>query len=229
MDESKLGFLSTSDIYDFYGLTMVDADSIDEDSAKLYNFYLRDIKSKYIESLAHRIRLEAKWMGLDLDGNSITALVGKLSAKIDEEINKQAAKMRMTGTGFNMLDFVKSQQGQKQRDLDIAADTFRSKEGKSRPAYGGEPWAKISEAFLKVEKADTPKDIIQAVDALNSLQHNCCHVLFDLTNTRYGGEPDDATAVRAVLEEKFKAKTPKEFEKKMSQDVRKFLKGVGAL
>lgn len=228
MDENKLGFLETHDIYDFYGLTMVDRDSLPAPNLRLFKFYLNEIKRKYIESLAHRIRLEAKWMGLDLQGNSITALVGKLSAKMDEEIQKQAGNMRMMGAGFDMLSFVKAQQGQKQRDLDVAADTFRSKEGKSRAAFGGEPWAKISDAFLRVEKATSEQEIILAIDALNSLQHNCCHVLFDLTNTR-GGSGEDATAVKAVLEEKFKAKTPKEFGKKMSNDVRKFLKEVGAL
>lgn len=228
MDENKLGFLETHDIYDFYGLTMVNRDALPSPNQRLFKFYLNEIKRKYIESLAHRIRLEAKWMGLDLQGNSITALVNKLTTKMDEEIKKQSKNMMALGTGFDMLAFVQAHQKQKQRDMDIAADTFRSEEGKSRPAYGGEPWAKISDAFLRVEKAVSDQEIILAIDALNSLQHNCCHVLFDLTNTR-GASGEDATAIKAVLEEKFKAKTPKEFEKKMSSDVRKFLKEVGAL
>ena len=90
--------------------------------------------------------------------------------------------------------------------------------------FGGEPWAKISEAFTKIEEALGPKATILAIDHLNALAHNCCAVIFDLTGTRYGGSVTQHAAIKAVLDDKFKAKTPKEFAKKMSKDVRNFLR-----
>lgn len=220
--------LEVSDIYNFYGLTMIDEKSLDEENCKLYEFYLNEIKSAYVFSLKKRIKEEAGYLGLDIEGTSLEALLGNMKSKLDEEIIKQSRKMAALGAGFDLMSLVKSQHATKPKGMENAADGFRSKQGKSRTAFGGEPWAKISEAFIAIERAVSPKSIILAIDLLNSLQHNTCHVLFDVTGTR-GGGGQDHNAVKQVLDEKFKAKHPREFSSKMSSEMKSFLESLGAL
>jgi hypothetical protein len=206
---------------------MLTEDQLDEEGKKLYIFYLSEIRTHYVVTLKKRIKEEAGYLNLDVDGSSIAALLKNMKNKMDEEIVKQSARMSATGSGFNMMDMVKSTHSAKPKALEASAEAFRSKEGR-RPAFGGEPWAKICEAFLAIEQAQSSKAIVTSIDLLNSLQHNCCHVLFDLTGTR-GGGGSNHTDVKAVLDDKFKAKTPKEFASKMSGDVRSFLKEQGVL
>jgi len=220
--------LSIENIYDFYGLSMIQESDLDNDAKSIYKFHLKHIQFNYVKTLKKRIVEEAGYIGLDVAGDSISSLIKNVQKKLDEEISKQSKKMATLGASFNMIDMIKSQHGNKPKSLENAADAFRSKEGKSRSMFGGEPWAKISEAFMKVEEAETPKTIILAIDHLNYLAHNCCAVLFDLTGTR-GGGGDKHAAVKAVLDEKFKAKSPQDFANKMSGDVKMFLKEQGIL
>jgi hypothetical protein len=215
--------LSIDDVYSFYGLSCVDAPTLDDEARKIYSFHLKHIQSQYIKTLRKRIVEEAGYIGLDVNGDSIASLVKKVTDGLQEQLKKQSAKMTAIGVGFNIMDMIKSEHSKKPKSLENAADAFRSKDGKSRSMFGGDPWAKISEAFMKIEEAATSKEIIFAIDQLNDLQHNTCAVIFDLTGTR-GSAGDNHAAVQAVLDEKFKAKSPQEFADKMSSDVREFLK-----
>jgi hypothetical protein len=217
--------LKVSDVYDFYGLSVIDEKTLDEEGKNLFSFYLTEIQQAYVKTLKKRIIEEAGYMSLDVAGASIEAMLRDMKGKMDEQIKAQAASMSRTGLGFNMMELIKSEHKEHNKPKDKmagAADAFRSKQGKSMSAFGGEPWAVISEAFLAIEKAKSNKAIIESIDHLNDLQHNCCHVIFDLTGTR-GGGGSNHNAVQAVLNEKFKAKTPREFAGKMSSDVRNFL------
>lgn len=219
--------LSVEDVYSFYGLTLLtEADLKDDEAKSMYSFFLSDIRKKYVKALEKRIREEAGYLGLDIAGTTIESLMRNMRNGLDEQIKKQSAKMAATGTGFNLMDMVKQQMGQKPKAMEGAADAFRIKE-KQRPAFGGEPWAKISEAFLAVEKSSTPKEVILSIDHLNDLAHNCCAVLFDLTGTRGGGNGHQEIA--KILDEKKHAKHPREFASKMSSDVKEFLKEQGML
>ena len=215
--------LSVNDVYDFYGLAMLSEADLKGEDLQQYVFFLTEIRDNYIKTLKKRIKEEAGYLGLDVENTSIEAMVKKVSEKLNDEIKRQSTSMAAMGKGFDMMSMIKAQHAQKVPGMENAAEQFRSKQGKSRSAFGGEPWAKISEAFLAIERAESPKSIVLAVDHLNALQHNCCHVIFDLTGTR-GGGGDNHQAVQEVLEDKFKAKTPKEFADKMSSDVRSFLK-----
>jgi hypothetical protein len=215
--------LDVSDVYDFYGLTCVAEDGLDDEGKKMYTFFLSEIKRKYVISLKKRIKEEAGYLGLDIDGTNIETLMGNMKKGIDEQIKEQSNKMARTGAGFNMMDMIKGTYNTKPKGMENAASAFRVKE-KQRPAFGGEPWAKIAEAFLNVERAESNKAIVLAVDYLNDLAHNCCAVLFDLTGTRYGGTAENRKAIQEILDEKKNARTPKEFAFKMSGDVKSFLK-----
>lgn len=221
--------LQASDLYDFYGLSMLTEQAVSGEGRKLYNFFLGEIRTKYIKTLSRRIKEEAGYIGLDVEGTNIATLLKKVNDGLAEQIQKQAERMRRGLGGFDM-SFIKNTYAAavKPKGMENAADAFRSKQGTSRSMFGGEPWAKICDAFVGIEKAQSSKEIVLAIDHLNALQHNCCHVIFDLTGTRGGGGSthDD---VKAVLDEKFKAKTPKEFASKMSEDVRNFLKEQGVL
>jgi hypothetical protein len=214
--------IDVSDVYDFYGLTCVTESDLNPEGVQMYTFFLKEIQRKYVVALKKRIKEEAGYLGLDIEGTNIATLMNNMKKGIDEQIKQQATKMARTGTGFNMMDIIKDTMNTKPKGMENAAAAFRVKE-KQRPAFGGEPWAKISEAFLGVEAAKSNKEIILSIDHLNDLQHNCCHVLFDLTGTR-GGGGDAHKAIAEILDEKRDAKTPKEFAPKMSGDVRSFLK-----
>lgn len=215
--------LSISDVYDFYGLSVIDEKTLDTEPKQMYTFFLTEIRDNYIKTLKRRIKEEAGYLGLDVEQSSIEIMVKKVSEKLNDEIKRQSTQMAAMGKGFDMMSMIKAQHAAKVPGMENAAEQFRSDKGKSRGAFGGEPWAKISEAFLAIERAQTPKEIVLSVDHLNDLQHNCCHVIFDLTGTRGGGGSSHAD-VQAVLDEKFSARSPKDYASKMSSDVRKFLK-----
>jgi hypothetical protein len=219
--------IDVSDVYDFYGLTCVIESSLGGEEQQLYAFFLKEIQRKYVVALKKRIKEEAGYLGLDIDGTNLETLMGNMKKGIDEQISKQANSMMRMGGGFNLMETIKQVHTTKPKGMENAAASFRVKE-KQRPAFGGEPWAKISEAFLGVEKATSNKEIILAIDYLNDLAHNCCAVLFDLTGTR-GGGGDAHKAIQDILDEKKHAKTPKEFASKMSNDVKSFLKANGIL
>ena len=220
--------LTVSDVYDFYGLSLLKEEDLQEEPRKLFNYFLTNIRDNYVKTLKRRIIEEAGYLGMNVDGTNLESLISNLSKKLNQEISRQAANMAASGVGFDMMSMIRAQQQKPKPALEGAADAFRSSKGKSRSLFGGEPWAKISEAFLAIDRAQTAKNIILAIDHLNDLQHNCCHVIFDLTGTR-GGGGDSHAAVKAVLDDKQKAKTPHDFADKMSGDVRDFLKEVGAL
>lgn len=215
--------LDVSDVYDFYGLSCVTEGNLDDEGKKMYSFFLSEIKRKYVISLQKRIKEEAGYLGLDIDGTNIESLMSNMKKGIDEQIKEQSNKMARTGAGFNMMDMIKTTYNAKPKGMENAASAFRIKD-KQRPAFGGEPWAKISEAFLSVERAESNKAIILSIDHLNDLAHNCCAVLFDLTGTRYGGTADNRKAIQEILDEKKNAPTPKGYASKMSGDVKSFLK-----
>lgn len=209
--------LSASDVYDFYGLSLMtgmdDDELIDQRS-----LHLQEIRQKYIDSLKERIKAEAGYINLDVDGDSLVQLCGRISNALEKEIDQQAEKMRLFGQGFNMMDMIQQAHEAKPKGLEAAPEAFRSKQGTSRAMFGGEPWAQISEAFLAIEKAETDSEIILAIDQLNSLQHNTNYVLFDITG--YANVHD-------VLNEKFAAAHPAEFKSKMSKDVIELLVKAG--
>lgn len=220
--------LSVSDVYDFYGLSLLKEEDLKDEPRKLFNYYLTTIRDNYVKTLKRRIIEEAGYLGMSVDGTNLESLISSLSKKLSQEISRQAANMAASGVGFDMMTMIRAQQQKPKPTLDGAADAFRSSKGKSRALFGGEPWAKISEAFLAIERAQTAKNIILAIDHLNMLAHNCCAVIFDLTNTR-GSAGSMYEDVKAILDEKFKAKTPQDFADKMSGDVRLFLEEQGIL
>ena len=219
--------ISVEDVFSFYGLTMVvESDLKTDDAKQMFNFFLKDIQKKYVDALRKRIKEEAGYLGLDIEGTNIESLMRNMRSGLDEQIKSQSARMATLGTGFNMMDHVRSTMGAKPKGMETAADAFRIKE-KQRPAFGGEPWAKISEAFLGVERASSPKEIILAIDHLNDLAHNTCEVLFDLTGTRSGGNGHQE--IKKILDEKKNATHPREFASKMSGDVQSFLRDQGII
>ena len=203
--------LSISDIYNFYGLILLeDTDGVSPEDKSKYEIEIRLIRDKFITALKSRIIAEAGYIGIDLKNASIEAMVGRIKTKLNEEIVNNASKMAAFGTGFKLMDFVQNMEGIKQPDpIYNASDAFRSTKGKSRSMYGGEPWAKISEAFINVEKAKPTREIIGAIDHLCDLQHNTNYVLFDITS---GGN------IREVLDMKLKDDSLKYFIKNMTPE-----------
>lgn len=196
-----------ADVYDFYGMILLEDKPLSVDDRATYDTLMRDIRRKFVTALKSRIIAEAGYIGIDLKVMSIEAMCKKISDTLAEAVTKEADTMAALGTGFKLMNFIENVHNNKPPDpFYTAPDAFRSKEGTKRAMFGGEPWAKISEAFIKVEKAQTTKEIIYAIDITCDLQHNTNHVLFDIT----GGD------VKAILDQKDKPDAFKYFYERMS-------------
>lgn len=212
--------LAASDVFNFYGLTMLSGPAYAAFHSIRRGFLL-EIKAKYVDSLKSRIKAEAGYINLDVDGDNIHTIIRKITDHLDSAIESQLDSMR-AGNAFDVLSFVKQFHDQAPKGMECAPDLFRSDEGKKRQMFGGEPWAKISEAFLNIEKAKTDTEIILAIDALNSLQHNTNYVLVDIAGVRGVDE------LRALMQEKAEV-DPKDVAHKMSPEVCDLLKDAGIL
>ena len=214
--------LTSSDVYDFYGLTMLAGPTYAAFKTRRFE-HLLDIKSKYVAALKSRIKAEAGYIDLDVDGDSIEAILGQVEKHLSGAIEAEASSMMKFGSkGFNIINFVKKFHTDKPKGLEAAPDAFRSSAGTKRSMFGGEPWAQISEAFLAIAKAESAIEIVLSIDALNSLQHNTNYVLVDIA-----GVPG-VDQLRAMMEEKFHS-GPKDLAPKMSNKVRGLLKEAGIL
>ena len=214
--------LTSADVYNFYGLTMLSAPEYKAFKSRRMELLL-DIKQKYVEALKSRIKAEAGYIDLDVEGDSIEAILKQVSNHLNSALEAEAESMRKYDSkGFNIMKFVKQFHTDKPKGLETAPDAFRSKQGTSVSMFGGEPWAKIAEAFLAIAQAKTDSEIILSIDALNSLQHNTNYVLVDIA-----GVPG-VDQLQEMMNEKF-VSGPKELAPKMSVLVRELLEDAGVL
>lgn len=244
--------LSAEDIYDVYGLEWVlkTCSGLDAEDKSLISFRLREVKDYYVSACKSRIRAEARFLGINLEGDtfSFSQVIDQIKQNIGKAMEKSADKM-MRGQSFNLMGAILSAHQAAGADLkgidvgrfglkgaappppkDVDPNWFMKTKDHGGRVWEDPRWAEIAKAFVEVEEARTDDAIIQSIDRINQLQHNSFHVLIDLQTGRmltdYTNQTDDREARRRlqeVLNLKLNATGVEEFKDKMSSDVRKLV------
>lgn len=245
--------LTAEDIYDVYGIEWALSKAVlDKADQFVLEDRLRDIKNIYVAACKSRIRAEAKFLGVDLDGDNFQ--FSRVLTKIGDLIGKafeQNAEQMMRGGSFNLMGTIlqahqaggadlkgidlsrfglNNGQNTKTQPKDVDPDWFMSTKNNGGRVWNDPRWAEIAKAYVAVEEAATSHQIIQSIDRLNQLQHNSFHVLIDLQTGRmltdHTNSVDDRQArqrLQEVLDIKLKSVNVLDFKDKMSGDVRRTL------
>lgn len=245
--------LSAEDIYDVYGLESIlnKGVEIDPEDKSQISFRLREIRDCYVAACKSRIRAEARFLGINLEGDgfSFSRVLEEIRQNIGKAMEKNADKM-MRGGSFNLMGTILQAHQAAGADLK-GIDTSRFGLKVAAPAppkkdvdpnwfmrakdYGGRVWedprwAEIAKAYVAIEEAITDAQIITSIDRINQLQHNSFHVLIDLQTGRmltdYTNRTDDREArkrLQEVLNMKLESVSVQDFKDRMSADVRKLL------
>ena len=246
--------LRPSDVFDVYAINVMlpklVALSGAEDCITLCEDRVNSVWQTYVTAGRARIKAEAKFLGLDLDGDNFTIkmLLDSIGQLMTKTMEKESESM-MRGGGFNMMgNILKAHQAGGQDLSDIDTKSFGvGKAEKPKPKPGVDPdwfkgserthggmtndplWHEIAKAFVKLEEAVSMNDKFLAIDRLNDLQHNSFHLLIDLQSGRMlEGQSDTevdhgeaVNVVKEVLDIKAQAKTPQEFLDRCSPEIRK--------
>lgn len=244
--------LSAEDIYDVYGLESIlnSGANLDSEDRTIVSMRLREIRDTYVAACKSRIRAEARFLGIKLDGDgfSFTQVINEIKNNISKAMEKNAEKM-MRGGSFNLMGTILAAHQASGADLKgIDISRFGLKSATPPPKKDVDPnwfmktkdhggrvwedprWAEIAKAYVAIESAQTNQEIVLAIDRINQLQHNSFHVLIDLQTGRmltdYTNQTDDREArqrLQEVLNIKLESAGVEQFKDKMSNDVRKVL------
>ncbi len=245
--------LSAEDIYDVYGLESLLGRDLDQEDARMIAHRLVDIRDIYVAACKSRIRAEARFVGIKLEGDqfSFSHALAQIKNTIGEAVQKEAQRAARTGGPMNLMGTILQAHRAAGNDLkgidvsrfglsaeapppppkkDVDPNWFMKIDGHGARVWDNPRWADIAKAYLAVEAANTPREIVGAIDRLNQLQHNSFHVLIDLQTGRmlndFTNQTDDREArarLQEVLNIKLNAKGVGEFRGKMSPDVRELL------
>jgi hypothetical protein len=243
--------LSPEDIYDVYGLDWVLQVNLDPEDRQFVNFRLNQIQDAYVHAAKSRIKAEAGFLGIDdADNLSFSSMLGRikdhLATAVQDSMMANAERMQRGG-GFNLMgEILKAHQKAGRMPVGIDPSKFGVKVETPQPRPDVDPnwfmkgnsgrvvedpkWAEIARAYLGVEAAKDSREIVQAIDRLNQLQHNSFHVLIDLQTGRmlndYSNATNDRDArknLQEILDIKLKARSPSVFASSMSKEVRDIL------
>lgn len=246
--------LSAEDIYDVYGLEWVykaNQTNLDGEDRSLISFRLQEIRDTYVAACKSRIRAEARFLGIKLDGDgfSFSQVIEEIKKSIGKAMEQNAEKM-MRGGKFNLMGTILAAHQAGGADLkgidvakyglnpaappppkkDVDPNWFMKTKDHGGRVWEDPRWAEIAKAYVAIEEAQTEDQIIQSIDRINQLQHNSFHVLIDLQTGRmltdYTNQTDDREArkrLQEVLNMKLEATSVEEFKDRMSGDVRKLL------
>ncbi len=245
--------LSAEDIYDLYGLEWVlkGGSGLDSEDRSVISFRLREVRDTYVAACKSRIRAEARFLGIKLDGDgfSFSKVLDEIKKGVGAAMQKDAEKM-MRGGSFNLMGTILKAHQAGGADLkgvdlarfgvnaaappppkkDVDPEWFMKTKDHGGRVWEDPRWAEIAKAYVAVEESRTDDEIIRAIDRINQLQHNSFHVLIDLQTGRmltdYTNQTDDREArkrLQEVLNMKLEATSVEEFKDRMSSDVRKLL------
>ncbi len=248
--------LSAEDIYDVYGLEWVlkatlTGYKLDAEDERLIGLRLREIRDFYVSACKSRIRAEARFLGINLEGESFSFeyVLQEIKNNIGKAMEQNAEKM-MRGGGFNLMGHILSAHKAAGTDLtgintarfgvgavtvappkkDVDPNWFMDTKKHGGRVWEDPRWAEIAKAFVAIEAAHSDDEIIRSIDRINQLQHNSFHVLIDLQTGRMlnncTNQTDDREArkrLQEVLNMKLEATSVEEFKDRMSPDVRKLL------
>lgn len=243
--------LSPEDIYDVYGCEeLIHIPDLESGDRTQVTMRLEEIRDIYVSATKSRIRAEAVFCGVKLDGDQfrLEDALDQIKKGLSAAMEKEADKMARGGS-FNLMQHIMkghvaagtvpkgvdpSKFGINPQELirpktpDVDPNWFMKKAGGRM--WDNPRWAEIAKTFLDVEASDTPQKIVSAIDRLNQLQHNSFHVLIDLQTGRmltdYTNQSDDRQArkrLQEVLDMKLNSRSVMDFAGEMSADVRKLL------
>lgn len=248
--------LSAEDIYDVYGLEWVlkarQGQDLDAEDRSMISFRLQEIRNIYVAACKSRIRAEARFLGIDLEGDtfSFEYVLKEIKNNIGKAMEQNAEKM-MRGGGFNLMGHILNAHKAAGADLtgidtarfgvgaatapppkkDVDPNWFMDTKKHGGRVWEDPRWAEIAKAFVAIEEAHGDDEIIRSIDRINQLQHNSFHVLIDLQTGRmltdYTNQTDDREArkrLQEVLNMKLEATSVEDFKDRMSADVRKLLR-----
>lgn len=253
---TKVRLLEEQDIFDVYGVDAligtaeVPGPNLARFDEKTVLDRISEIHAIYVSACKARIRSEARFCGVDLEGElSVSRMLEKVRDFISEAFNKQAETGQQVDllstilgahsmAGTDMSDFDLGRVGmeappevEKVPDPDVDPDWF-TKQGDDR-MWDNPKWNEIAKAYVKLEEATCPRDMVQAIDLLNSLQHNSFHLLIDLQTgrmledksegTNYGSHNTARLNLQFVLDLINKSSDVFKYIDRMSEDIRKLL------
>lgn len=243
--------LSPEDIYDVYGCeSLIRIPDLEPGDLTMVTMRLTEIRDIYVAATKSRIRAEAVFCGVKLDGDQfrLEDVLDQIKKSLTKAMEAEADKMARGGS-FNLMQHIMKAHvasGTVPKGVDPTKFGINP-EALVRPKtpdvdpnwfmkqatgrmWDNPKWAEIAKTFLDVEKAETNQQIVSAIDRLNQLQHNSFHVLIDLQTGRmlrdYTNQSDDREArkrLQEVLDMKLNARSVMDFAAQMSGDVRKLL------
>lgn len=215
--------ITEQDLYDFYGIASLRIDDLSEDAKKMVEFFLITIRKTYMEALFTRF---AHWSPNGGKPLTIDDMIKSLRHVINDEAAKQASRMALDGTGFNMMAAVKAMRGedkpQKAKEILEAETTKKFADNLSK--FDKDKYPLIAKSVIAIHEAKTLEQIILAIDRMNDLSHWGGSVLCDfIAGHRDPSDPEGNRVFQEIMEIKKKAPCPLEFANKMSPDIRKII------
>ncbi len=245
----KTRLLEEADIFDLYGCEWLFHQPLQEDDAAKVRGRLYEIHGIYVTSAKARIRSEARYVGKVLDKE---LSFEEMFSSMRDLLVKNIQARQMSGGPVNLMQEVlkaRMASGISMEGIDLGRFGLIEEKVEKPPAPEVDPqwfrkgadsrmwdnpkWAEISEAYLRLERADDTKSIIETVDRLNQLQHNSFHILIDLQSGRmlegasdggiYGDHERARLNLQKVLDICHSRRDVYAFIDSMSQEVRSLL------
>lgn len=243
--------LRTADIYDLYACEFILSRASDAETRAILESRVDEIHSMYVTAGKQRIRAEARFLGIKLEGDCFT--FSDMLGQIRQVVEKQLRETPQNGD--NLLDMLLSAHQTAGMDMSGISEQFRPKQPakkKEEPGVNTEwfkgkgtsdrlindpKWHVIAKAYVELESAKTTKAKIAAIDRLNDLQHNSFHLLIDLQTGRMLEGKSDAEIsyedarknVGEVLDIKRNSKSPAEYLTKTSSEIQRIWRENRAL
>lgn len=239
----KVRLLAPTDIYDLYVCSALRPFlSADPGDLDFCNEKIRAVHQYYVDACRERIKAEAVFLGVsdeDLETFSIADMINKIGEMVVKDFTSDdTAEQMMRGGQFNFAKSVIQAgmaSGMDMTGIDVKAfgvntdeveevkqpgintDWFSGAKGRGGHLVKDSKWHVIAKAYIALEEADDEEAMIQAIDHLNSLQHNSFHILIDLQTGRMleGRSTPEADyneardTLQKVLDLKFSSKNEK--------------------
>jgi len=236
--------ITEEDVFDIYGyeylLGYADAEVTSEIEQGV-----KEIHSRYLAAAKKRAAWVLESVGVvNNTPDSLRSMANSVTSQLEKNIENSVLKQQQTGLGSGgLMGAILSGYQESNADLtgvDVSKFGLQNKDGKKQirdrskiDGFGLSEWKDIAEAYFNLEDATTTSKMILAIDHLNDLQHCGGNLLVDFQLGYRAGEGKDGSGARdeqtkkalenlkAILDIKRDAKSPKEFLPKMSSTVRR--------
>jgi len=210
--------ITEQSLYDFYGCASLNLSLLNTDERKIVDFELKRLKGMYISALFKRF---AYWNPTGSKALTIEAMIKQLKDLLYEETSKQSSKMTALGTGFNIMTAVKQMRGESEEAKKKVEAANTKQFADSLSNFKSADYPKIAKGVVKLYEASSARDIIEAIDYMNDLQHCGGYILIDLNaGQRDPSNKEGQRVLQNILDIKKNAKSPREFLDKMSEEIR---------